>query len=255
MSTVISLDAMQARAILYANLRDFFKSRQVGEVETAADRYSSDEQSTAVAAMQTLLEAGGGAVYQISKAFRDDVLDRRHLSEFSVMYWCQPAWSLEQALLDLTALFGAIFSGEIEPERRSYRQAFMSRLGFDPIDLSATELRQQARRLGLSQSFGDDRQGWLDTLFAHFIEPTLGLEMPLFMLDPLSHEHLAGQPIKLSDIYIDGIKVGSVSALGSIAIEDLPQISISLGIDRLLMIMLETRQIAKTLAVSKGSCN
>ncbi|AXI02112.1 amino acid--tRNA ligase-related protein [Aquirhabdus parva] len=241
----VSLGAMHARAVLYANLRDFFRVRQIVEVETAMDD-TGDEQTAVFSAMQHLLEAGSGAIYQIGKVFRNEVLDRRHLAEFSVLHWCQPEWDITQALTDITAMFGAIFSGDIEPEQRTYRQAFIPRLGFDPADLSAVELRQQARRLGLNVSLGEDRQAWLDVIFTHFIEPTLGLEMPLFLL-----YEAAVDAQKRADVYIDGIKVGSVSTANRAVQSGSQYVSVSLGLDRLLMIMLETRQIAKTLSVSQ----
>ncbi|WP_410211820.1 hypothetical protein [Aquirhabdus sp.] len=243
----VSLGAMHARAILCANLRDFFRVRQIVEVDTAMDISAHDGQPIALSAMQHLLEAGSGAIYQISKVLRNDVLDRRHLAEFSVLHWCQPEWDSTQALTDITAMFGAIFSGDVEPEQRTYRQAFISRLGFDCADLSVIELRQQARRLGLNVSLGEDRQAWLDVMFTHFIEPTLGLEMPVFLL-----YEAAVNSLKRADVYIDGIKVGSVNTANRTPQSDLQYVSVSLGLDRLLMIMLETRLIAKTLSVSKA---
>lgn len=272
MSTIISLEALRARSLLYQNLREFFKSRQVFEVETPVfanvcivapskqDRSSYNSSDLPIPAMQQLLNEGSGAIYQITKQFRDDEIDRRHHSEFSVVQWSQSDWSIEQVLIDVTALLSAIFAGEFEPERRTFRQAFIQRLGFDPDERSFDELRQEARRLGLKASINHARQAWLKLMFIHFIEPTLGIDIPLYLTElPLTwrNESETASPkiaVSHADVYIDGIKVGSV--LESVSEDDdskdstaQSNLNIVFGLDRLLMIVLETRQINKVLSI------
>jgi lysyl-tRNA synthetase class 2 len=269
MSPSMSLEALRARALLYQNFREFFKSRSVVEVETpvlandnAIIRGQPSELGNAyelpLPAMQDLVDSGSGAIYQIYKQFRADIVDRRHRSEFSVLQWSQLDWSDAGILLDLTAALHAIFSGEFEPEQRTFQQAFIQRLGFDPDALSIDELRQQAQRLGLRDSLGDDRQAWLKLMFIHFIEPTLGTDIPLYLtaLPPtwrLERDD-SRQPTAYShtDIYIDGIKVGSVlqsvsEGQSSKNSSVQAQLNIVFGLDRLLMIVLETRQIEKVM--------
>jgi lysyl-tRNA synthetase class 2 len=267
----MSSEALHARALLYQNFREFFKSRQVCEVEATIHEnlatISLGQQPKFVSpddlplqAMQDLVDNSSGAIYQIYKLCRADIIDRRHRTEFSVLQWSQPDWSDEGIFFDLTAALHAVFSGEFEPEQRSFQQAFIQRLGIDPDALSIAELRQQAQRLGLRASLGDDRQAWLKLMFIHFIEPTLGIDIPLYLtLLPPTWRHERGDSRQFfasshTDIYIDGIKVGSIlesiskdSNLKNGCIKN--NLDIVFGLDRLLMIVLETRQIDKVMSI------
>lgn len=239
MSASMSLDAQSARETLYRNVCDFFSSQKIAEVEAALSPLN--------------INAHQLQVFQISKQLRDEPTDRRHRTEFSVLQWSQPDWTSDQVLSNVDNFLMAIFSGEFEPERRTFRQAFTQRLGFDPEELSAADLRQEARRLGLNVSLGEDRLAWLKLMFVHFIEPTLGIDIPLYLTDLPNgwrdtqfdcNEKLNSNV----DVYIDGIKVGSVLTNAQKASE-LPQRHIVFGLDRLLMIILETRQIDKVVSI------
>lgn len=261
MSTSTSLNASNAREVLYRNVRDFFYSHKIFEVETAL--LSSHElvhQSTVlpIFEIQQLIAQGRSAAFQISKRYREEFIDRRHRHEFSVLQWSQSDQDLNQILLDLDLFLQAVFAGEFEPERRSFRQAFIQRLGFDPNELSVADLKQQARRLGLNVALGEDRLAWLKLLFIHFIEPTLGIDNPLYLTDLPSQwrDSLYDGDITINsnvDIFIDGIKVGSVLSEQLDRSEQLqPNYNnqhVVIGLDRLLMIILETRQIEKVMSM------
>ena len=243
MSASVSLDAASARALLYRNVREFCLSQKSVEVETSLFPLS-----------RSALES---PTFQISQQRRDEPTDRRHRREFSVLQWRQPDWTSDQVLLDLDTFLQAIFAGEFEPERRTFRQAFIQRLGFDPDALSAAELRQEARRLGLNVSLGEDRLVWLKLMFVHFIEPTLGVDIPLYLIDLPSQwrdtKYDGGSTMHSNvDIFIDGIKVGSVLSEAQDLFDDAQQkkaaLSIVFGLDRLLMIILETRQIENVMS-------
>ncbi len=233
MSALVS-DAASARDVLYKNIRAFFRSQQISEVESSLFPLN-------ITASQT-------SIFSISQQNRDEVIDRRHVVKFSVLQWVQQDLSKAQTLLGIDTFLQAIFSGEFEPEQRTFRQAFIQRLGFDPDELSTTELRQEARRLGLNVSLGEDRLAWLKLMFLHFIEPTLGIDVPLYLTD-LSDQWRDNQydgymPARsVTDIFIDGIKVGSVLSQSQ-------QFNVVFGLDRLLMIILETRQISKVLRMA-----
>ncbi len=233
MSGLVSINAASARVTLYRNVRDFFSSQKIAEVET--DLFPLN------------ISALKSPIFQISKQYRDQSIDRRHRTEFSMLQWSQSDWTKDQVLLDLDEFLKAVFSGEFEPERRSLRQAFIQRLGFDPDELTAADLRLEARRLGLNVSLGEDRLAWLKLMFVHFIEPTLGIDIPLYLSDLPSQwrdtQFDGNEKLNTNvDIYIDGIKVGSVLSRDQI-------LNIVFGLDRLLMIILETRQIDKVMDV------
>ncbi|HEY4713128.1 MAG TPA: hypothetical protein VIH30_02640 [Aquirhabdus sp.] len=246
MSAPMSLDAVSARVLLYRNVRAFFSSQKIAEVETSLSSLH--------------ISAFKSPIFQIIKQCRDEATDRRHHTEFSVLQWGQPDWMLEQALLDLDEFLKAIFSGEFEPERRTFRQAFIQRLGFDPEKLSAADLRQESRRLGLNVALGEDRLAWLKLMFVYFIEPTLGIDIPLYLTDlpsqwrDMKYDGDAATESNV-DIYIDGIKVGSVLSDTRNTVDQFLQneerLNIVVGLDRLLMIILETRQIEKVISISE----
>lgn len=243
MSSLVSIDAASARALLYENIREFFSSQKILEVETFLFPLN--------------ISAHQSSIFQISKHHRDEPIDRRHRTEFSVLQWSQPDWLKDQVLLDVDAFLQAIFAGEFEPERRTFRQAFIQRLGFDPDELSVADLRQEARRLGLNVSLGEDRLAWLKLMFVHFIEPTLGIDIPLYLTDLPNgwrDTKYDGDATLNSnvDVYIDGIKVGSVLIENQLSQDasklQHPALSVVFGLDRLLMIIFETRQIEKVMS-------
>lgn len=236
MSGLVSIDAASARVLLYKNVREFFSTQKIDEVETSLFPWN----------ISTLKSLG----FQISKQKRDEPIDRRHRTEFSLLQWSQSDWTSESVLLDVDAFLQAIFAGEFEPERRTFRQAFIQRLGFDPEGLTAAELRQEARRLGLNVSLGEDRLAWLKLMFVHFVEPTLGIDMPLYLKNLPSQwrdtQYDGNAKFNSNvDVYIDGIKVGGVLSGDQV-------LNIVFGLDRLLMIILETRQIDKVIGAEAG---
>ena len=248
MSSSRSSNALHARELLYRNVRGFFSTQQfegqqIVELEGSLFPFN--------------MPAHQSACFQISKQIHHEPTDRRHCHEFTVLQWSQLDWTNEQVLSDVDSFLMAIFSGDFEPERRTFRQAFIQRLGFDPDELSAADLRQEARRLGLNVSLGEDRLAWLKLMFIHFIEPTLGIDIPLYLTDLPSQwrrdtaNHDDRTINSTVDIYIDGIKVGSVlSVEGNLIVDQQPKsrtMNIVFGLDRLLMIILETRQIEKVI--------
>ncbi len=232
MSGTNALDVASARALLYKNIRTFFLSQNISEVESSLFPLNDYQTS----------------IFSISKQRRDEAIDRRHVAEFSVVQWSQSDCAQDQVLLAIDAFLQAIFAGEFEPERRTFRQAFIQRLGFDPDELSAAELRQEARRLGLNVSLGEDRLAWLKLMFVHFIEPTLGIDVPLYLTELPdqwrdTHFDKDAELTSLTDVFIDGIKVGSV-------LSQPHHVNVVFGLDRLLMIILETRQIGKVFSMT-----
>lgn len=45
------------------------------------------------------------------------------------------------------------------------------------------ELKACCQRVGLSLDLGDDRLGYIDLLFSHMVEPSLGFDTPVFLTD------------------------------------------------------------------------
>lgn len=146
-----SMDAIRARAKLFAGIRQFFAQRHVMEVETPLlcqstamdpyldsfslqsklnssnfdssnfdssnlDRSNVNEyflQTSPEFPMKRLLAAGSGPIFQIAKAFRCDEQSSRHNPEFTLLEWYQPGYSLLELQQELLDLIAAL-AGELE---------------------------------------------------------------------------------------------------------------------------------------------
>lgn len=202
------LSALRARANMYAQIREFFAKREVLEVETpilsqagVTDVYLASVQATRHMlgkaathylhtspefAMKRLLASGSGPIYQICKVFRDDEHGRKHNSEFTMLEWYRPGFTLKDLMFEVTDLLNVVLQqrfGEVRPTILSYKHAFMDRLDLNPLQASTKELQDATRRVGLNLDLGDDRLGYIDLLFSHMVEPSLGFDTPVFLTD------------------------------------------------------------------------
>ena len=202
------LSALRARANMYAQIREFFAKREVLEVETpilsqagVTDVYLASVQATRHMlgkaathylhtspefAMKRLLASGSGPIYQICKVFRDDEHGRKHNSEFTMLEWYRPGFTLKDLMFEVTDLLNVVLQqrfGEVRPTILSYKHAFMDRLDLNPLQATTKELQDAARRVGLNLDLGDDRLGYIDLLFSHMVEPSLGFDTPVFLTD------------------------------------------------------------------------
>ena len=237
------LHALKARARLYAQIRQFFAERDVLEVETPvlsqagvtdvhlasvqAQRHVMGKkhthylQTSPEFAMKRLLASGSGAIYQICKVFRDDEHGRKHNSEFTMLEWYRPHLSLKELMFEVSELLNVTLAdrfGEMRPMILSYKHAFMDRLDLNPLQATLSELKDCCRRVGLNLDLGDDRLGYIDLLFSHMVEPSLGFDTAVFLTDfPPEMASLA--KTKLDDdgelvaarfeLYIEGLELAN----------------------------------------------
>lgn len=203
-----SIDALKARAAMYQKIRQFFAERSVLEVETPilsqagvtdvhlasvqVQRHIHGKlntqylQTSPEFPMKRLLASGSGAIYQICKVFRDDEHGRKHNSEFTMLEWYRPALDLKGLMhetADLLELCLLHRFGEVRPYLLSYKHAFQDRLEINPLQASLEQLKSVANRVGLNLDLGDDRLAYMDLLFSHFVEPSLGFDGPVFLTD------------------------------------------------------------------------
>lgn len=237
------LNAIRARADLYQKIRLFFAERQVIEVETpilssaavtdvylasvATTRHVQGKaqqhylQTSPEFAMKRLLASGIGAIYQICKVFRDDEHGRKHNSEFTMLEWYRPEFSLRQLMHETTELLQqcctARFS-DMRPIVLSYKHAFFDRLEINPMTATLQQLKQTAQRVGLTIDLGDDRLGYIDLLFSHMVEPSLGFDTPVFLTDfppemaslAKTHRDDDGEEVAARfELYIDGLELAN----------------------------------------------
>ncbi|ENV50456.1 Translation elongation factor P Lys34:lysine transferase [Acinetobacter junii CIP 107470 = MTCC 11364] len=309
-----SIDALKARAAMYQKIRQFFAERGVLEVETPilsqagvtdvhlasvqVQRHIYSKlntqylQTSPEFPMKRLLASGSGAIYQICKVFRDDEHGRKHNSEFTMLEWYRPALDLKGLMHETADLLELCLShrfGEIRPIILSYKHAFQDRLEINPLQASLKQLKDTANRVGLNLDLGDDRLAYMDLLFSHFVEPSLGFDKPVFLTDfPPEMASLAkvkqdedGECVAARfEVYIEGLELANAydelldaevlaarfeadnqeRALQGLpviptdqyllsALPHMPECSgIALGIDRLLMVVMNKMKIDQVIA-------
>ena len=150
-----SLVALQARASLYRQVRDFFQARNVLEVDTPAlaQHGVTDLHIDCIAVpgygflqsspeyhMKRLLAAGSGSIYQISKVFRDGEAGRKHNPEFTLLEWYRTGFSLQQLIDESIALLQPLLS-PASVQQLSFRDIFRRVTGLDPLTASQQALQ------------------------------------------------------------------------------------------------------------------
>lgn len=237
------VQALKARAKMYQRIRQFFAERDVLEVETPvlsqaavtdvhlasvlALRHVNGQQHTHYLqtspefAMKRLLASGSGAIFQICKVFRDDEHGRKHNSEFTMLEWYRPAFSLTDLMHETSALLNVCLAerfSDLRPMVLSYKHAFQDRLDINPLQATLQQLKGTARRVGLNLDLGDDRLAYMDLLFSHMVEPSLGFDTPVFLTDfPPEMASLAkvktdddGEQVAARfEVYIEGLELAN----------------------------------------------
>lgn len=189
-----SASMLKARARLLAQVREFFNSRDVLEVETpalanatvsdlhidswqTANRWGANNQplylqTSPEYAMKRLLAAESGAIYQLGKAFRFEERSPRHNPEFTLLEWYQPGYSLTQ-LMDEVEQLVAETTQLKSIERYSYREIFLQVLGVDPHHASTEILKELISNKIDLVAENLTRTDYLQLLLGQVIEPAM----------------------------------------------------------------------------------
>jgi lysyl-tRNA synthetase class 2 len=240
-----SLDNLRLRAALLRRVRSFFETRGFLEVETpllsadtVVDRHL-DPIAVPLAAsavgggggrrvwwlqtspefgMKRLLAAGAEAIYQVSRAFRDDERGPLHNPEFTLVEWYRVNEAMAQGVDRLSEL-AEVLLARGPAEKISYAQAFSDHLGLDPHRSDGRLLSEAAKAAGIAAPASlaiDDRDGWLDLLLVERVQPHLGRGRPVILYDyPASQAALAcvrGQDPPVAErfeLYAEGIELAN----------------------------------------------
>jgi elongation factor P--(R)-beta-lysine ligase len=212
-SPTATRETLVKRAELLAEVRRFFATRNVLEVETPILSLAATTdlnihsftgmldvpglagsfylQTSPEFAMKRLLAAGSGPIYQIARVFRAGERGRWHNSEFTLLEWYRPGYD-HLALMDELdeLLHTAVRFG---PSRRtSYQTAFLDHAELDPLAASSEELQAVATRLGMREAKEQARDVLLDFILSVAVAPHLGVDGPEYLYEyPASQAALA----------------------------------------------------------------
>lgn len=190
-----SIDALRARAKIIDRVRGFFAERAVLEVDTPclSTAAVSDPQLQPFATdyipdgslvaqrlylhtspeypMKRLLAAGSGCIWQLCKVFRNGETGGRHNPEFSMLEWYRLGFDHHRLMDEVDALVVGVLACA-PAQRVTYASLFAQYLSLDIHQCGDDELARQGRqRCGFT---GDlPRDGWLNLLFSHCVEPQL----------------------------------------------------------------------------------
>ncbi len=244
----MTLAMAQQRAKFISDIRQFFISRQVLEVQTPllSQAGNTDTFLQSVAAhvtyqdrprtyylhtspefaMKRLLASWQVPIYQICPVFRDNEIGVRHNIEFTMLEWYQPNYSLDDMADELNELLTALYGHPMVMSHYRYVDAFMDFVGIHPLTASLSALQAVAEDMGLigfdfndaDDSEENRRQNWLDLLFSHAVEPNLGHDLPTLIIEyPPATAALAktaldkeGNTIaKRFELYINGVEIAN----------------------------------------------
>lgn len=190
---------LRARARLLGEVRAFFVARGFLEVETpilsadtVVDRHLDPLtaeltgvgpsrtmylQTSPEFAMKRLIVAGGDAIFQVARVFRQGERGTRHNPEFTLVEWYRRGDDYAAGMQLLSDLCEATLQRG-PAERVTYRDAFQKHVAIDPLTIADAELERFARAtLPDSAAAFDattDRDAWLDLLLTERIEAKLG---------------------------------------------------------------------------------
>ncbi|MCU7906553.1 MAG: EF-P lysine aminoacylase GenX [Candidatus Thiodiazotropha sp. (ex Epidulcina cf. delphinae)] len=237
------LGMIRARAAMLSRIREFFQQAGVLEVESPiCSRYGATDpaidslkarytgpgaaqgldlylQTSPEFPMKRLLAAGSGPIYQLCKAFRDGELGRRHNPEFSLLEWYRPGFDHHRLMDEAADLINRLVETPLAVEKLTYGEAFEQTLALDPHTASRERLRGCAIEQGVPSAEDltiDRRDGWLDLLLSHRIEPRLGNRGMTFLYDyPAGQAALArvraGTPAVAErfELYLSGMEIAN----------------------------------------------
>ncbi len=144
--------------------------------------------------MKRLLAAGAGPIYQVCRVFRDGERGRLHNPEFTLLEWYRPGFDHRRLMGEVADLVRVALDRDLPDERATYGELFRLHLKFDPHRADAGAARARALAAGIhgAGSLQLDRDGWLDLLMTHCVEPRLPGDRLTFVYDyPASQAALA----------------------------------------------------------------
>ena len=225
----------QARARLYAGVREFFKSRDVLEVQTPAIhpttvtdphidsvRVACNGQSRFLHtspeyAMKGLLASLGCDIYQLCRVFRDGESGRFHHTEFTMLEWYRLHWSYRDLMEEVDALVRHLLSGSFPLQASrfiGFQEVFLQYCGLDPWSAGREDYRGACRQAGLSLPARWSLDACQALLLDHVIATRLPRDRLVFVYDfPPAQASLARindrQRAERFELYAGGLELAN----------------------------------------------
>jgi len=98
-------------------------------------------------AMKRLLAAGSGSIFQIGHAFREAERGRLHNPEFSLLEWYRTGYDYQRLMDEMELLITSLSLHQCEFSRISYRALFRQALDLDIDEITLRDLRDECARL------------------------------------------------------------------------------------------------------------
>lgn len=203
-----TVEQLRRRSQLLHDLRAFFMQRGVWEadVPVLSDATVTDVflepiraqlgesqcylQTSPEFYLKRLLVAGSGSIYYLGPAFRLDECGRRHRPEFTILEWYRVGYDDCKLRAEVVQLLQSLAPG-LQVQSVPYGELFTEQLGLCPYSASSAELEQLAhQKLDLNFDLAN-KSAWLDLLFSHCIEPTMGEGLTLVYDYPVEQCALA----------------------------------------------------------------
>ena len=194
------LAALQSRARLLREIRNFFALREVMEVETPLisaagntdpeiDSIRTDNgrylRTSPEFALKRLLAAGSGDIFELGRVFRNGETGRYHNPEFTMLEWYRTGFSYHELMdevADLVRKCGAGVFDNWPLEKLSYRKLFQKHIDLDPYTADVSALMAAAKKHGI-EDIELNRKQWLELLISHIIQPNLPNKTLTFVFD------------------------------------------------------------------------
>lgn len=195
-----TVSQLQARARLLRDIRDYFSTQCVMEVETPviSSAGNTDPEIESIRtgnghylrtspefALKRLLAAGSGDIFELGRVFRAGESGRSHNPEFTLLEWYRNGFSYQELMDEVATLVrhcGREKFDQWPQQKLSYQQLFLRFVDLDPFTASEQELSAKAKENGIDDIELDRRQ-WLDLLISLVIQPALPVNQLTFVYD------------------------------------------------------------------------
>lgn len=191
---------LRARARLLQDIRAYFSTRGVMEVETPLISMAGNTdpeihsirtdnggylRTSPEFPLKRLLAAGSGDIFELGRVFRAGEAGRSHNPEFTLLEWYRTGFSYHRLMDEVADLVRYCGGGRFDqwPQQKlSYRQLFQQHIDLDPFTADKQSLSARAKSHGIDAIDLDCKQ-WLDLLISVVIQPALPKDCLTFVYD------------------------------------------------------------------------